>query len=161
MTKFQKGLLYLVAILAIANSVYFVVNQPGQKKVVYVDIGKLLDGYRFRKDLQNVAESNIHKINKIIDSLNMVKRVNDSPTVDSVLHRAKNALAQYYEVSNQEATKKIWERLNPSIEAYGKKKHYEIIIGANGAGTVLYGDKDKDITEDLLEYLNDSYEKGN
>jgi hypothetical protein len=36
----------------------------------------------------------------------------------------------------------------------------QLLIGANGAGTVLYGSATTDVTEDVLRYINTKYEKG-
>lgn len=47
------------------------------------------------------------------------------------------------------------------LEQYGKERNIRLLVGANGAGTVLYGDKGIDMTDDLIKYLNSKYEKGN
>ena len=40
------------------------------------------------------------------------------------------------------------------VKDYGKKNGYTFILGANEAGSVMYGADDKDITEDVIKALN-------
>ena len=47
--------------------------------------------------------------------------------------------------------------MKKNIREYGKKKGYSLIIGANDSGNLLYGSESKDITNDVLEYLNQQY----
>ena len=161
MSRFERILLYIVATGLIALVVYTATKGRSGNKEVFVDIGKLLENYKFRKELQQAASMNINKIKRAADSLQMVKKVTGSAAVDSQLVRANNALAQYYELSSKDATKKIWDRLNPAITEFGKQRKYELIIGANGAGTILYGSSDRDVTDELIKYVNENYEKGN
>jgi len=161
MNKIERGLLYTVSLAVIIMAVYGLHTTTKSNKLVYVDISKLLDKYKFRNELQDAARFNINKIQLVIDSLKMVKKFNPAPAIDSQLSHANYAMEQYVTLSNKEATQKIWDRLNPAIEAYGKLKGLDMIIGANGTGTVLYGSKQKDITEDLAQYINTIYEKGN
>ncbi len=67
-----------------------------------------------------------------------------------------------YQVQNegQEAIKKIAEKVNDFIQDYGKKNDYQMIFGTvdlNGA--VMYGDKKTDLTEIVLNAMNDAYKK--
>jgi len=159
MKKIDRIVLYLLAVLLVGYISYNLIGRP-KERLVYVDIGKLLENYKFRKELQGAADQNINRIKLVIDSLKMVQKATGNPGIDTPLHKAQYALNQYYEISNKEATQKIWDRLNPVIEQFGKDKHLEMVIGANGAGNVLYGAKDRDVTDELITYVNAQYEKG-
>ncbi|MDI9320441.1 MAG: hypothetical protein QM530_08225 [Phycisphaerales bacterium] len=159
--NFDRVLLYLVSLIVIALLVATVKNHVGKPKSVYVDIGKMLDGYKFKKDLEAEGTKNLYKIKNTVDSLKMAQKVNNNPITDSQIIYAERAFEQYYNYSNQEMTKKIWERLNPQLEEFGKQNKFELVVGANGAGTILYGSKDCDVTNDVVNYINAKYEKGN
>jgi len=134
----------------------------GSKEVGYIDIGRLVEGYKLKKDLENISSQNLYKIKAVVDSLEMLKKVSGTQSnieLDKQLENAQYAFQQYYSKTNQEINKKIWERLNPVLEQYGSEQHLQMLIGANGAGTLLYADKSRDYTEDLIRYANEKYEK--
>lgn len=132
--------------------------------IVYVDIGKLQEGYKMKQELETKANSRLLTIKNIIDSLYMVKRI--SPVTRGYTRLDTSIAKLEYELNrsitdvNKELTQKVWDRLNVAIEKFGKEHDYSIIIGANGAGTVLYGEERKDITKQLIDYVNKNYETG-
>ena len=50
-------------------------------------------------------------------------------------------------------------KLKEAIRQYGKENNYTFILGANEGGSVLYGKDNKDITDELIRYLNQQYKK--
>jgi len=158
---FDRVLLYFVALVVTVLLGLMIRQEFSKPPIAFVDIGRLVDGYKFKKELEAVSGKNLGKIKYVIDSLQMVQRATGgNAQLDQQVSRAQNAMEEYYQQSNYEITKKIWDRLNPLMEQYGREKELELIIGANGAGTVLYGSKGRDITDDLLAYINQKYEKG-
>jgi Skp family chaperone for outer membrane proteins len=136
-------------------------RQFSNASVVYVDIGKLVANYQLKKDLEGNATSNLMMIKNALDSMKLATLRNaDHSALDTNIKRLEYEFTRYYSQSNEEITQKVWERLNPAIQKFGEEKGYEIIIGANGAGTVLYGIKKLDITDKVLTYINEGYEKG-
>jgi outer membrane protein len=81
--------------------------------------------------------------------------------VQQRLLASQQRMAAGYNAINKEINDKVWDRLNPVISKFGKEKGLDLLIGANGMGTVLYADDSKDITDDLIRYINENYEKGN
>lgn len=152
----------LVLVLAVLGfNIYDVCTR---EKIVYVDLGKLQENYKLKKDLEEHAKGNLLVIKNAIDSFSMVKKMQgpaaQNTATDTAIARLQYEFQRYYNESNTEISNKIWERLNPVIEKYGKAHHYAVIVGANGAGTVLYGEKQYDITDDLINYINTDYAKG-
>jgi outer membrane protein len=75
---------------------------------------------------------------------------------------------QDYQLSNEEKTLQVEgqkqidtlvKEVKAFIKDYGKKNGYTFILGANDAGSVLYGDDAKDITEIILKALNNKDKK--
>lgn len=160
--KLDKALLYLISVVVLLLAIYAIGNFMSKKEVAYIDIGRLAENYELKKDLENVAAQNLYKIREAIDSLKMLQKVVGNNThIDSQLIHAQQVFNDYYSKSNQEINVKIWERLNPVIEQYGKEKQLVLLIGANGAGSLLYADKKRDLTDDLTDYVNRKYAKGN
>lgn len=162
MTVIEKAMLYgatAFSLVAMSLSLKDVFHEP----VAYVDIGKLVENYKFKKDLEEASGKNLYKIKGAVDSLVMLKKVmgDGAPrSLDSQLSYAQYAFNQYYTLSNQDVTKKVWDRLNPLMAEFGKAKGLELLVGANGAGTVLYGSKRCDVTDELIQFINTKYGKG-
>lgn len=159
--KANKVLLYITAAAVLALSTYTLNKELGRPEVVYINIGKMTEAYKFKKDLEGEGTKNLYKIKNTIDSLKMADKMDANPVIDSQILYAERAFDQYYTYSNQEMTKKVWERLNPQLEEFGKQNHYELVVGANGAGSVLYGSPKSDVTEEAIQFINRKYEKGN
>ena len=161
MDRILIGLSFIIAVTALTM---IWKSDRMNESVVFVDISKLVDNYKLKKDLERSSSSDLNRIKGVVDSLTMIKKmsgISAGPThTDSALANAQYAFNRYYQLTNQEISKKVWERLNPVLEAYGKDKKLGLIIGATGAGTVLYGSKGKDITDDVIIYVNQQYEKG-
>ena len=159
--KFDRIILYTISGIVLLLGSYMLYSHSQKKDVGYVDIGQLVDGYKLKKDLENVSSQNLYKIKAVVDSLEMLKKVNGmqlNPELEKRLENAQNIFQQYYAKSNQEINKKIWERLNPVLQEYGSEKKIQMLIGANGAGTLLYADKSRDYTADVIKYANEKYE---
>lgn len=61
------------------------------------------------------------------------------------------AIAQEEETA---VTQEVIEIMNGEIEEFAKEKGYDFILGANGTGSLIYATDSKEITEEVLEYLN-------
>ncbi|MBS1773938.1 MAG: OmpH family outer membrane protein [Bacteroidetes bacterium] len=164
-SRFSMNRIVLVLLcIAVAGLWVYVLQGNGSKNNIgYVDVGKLTESYNLKKDLEKQSEHDLYQIKGVIDSLKMVKKLQgDAITkVDTQLGRAQYAFKEYYQRSNQEITKKVWDRLNGDIENFGKEKHLQLLLGATGTGSLLYADKGKDMTDAVIQYVNKKYEKGN
>ncbi len=54
-------------------------------------------------------------------------------------------------------TQEVLSQINSFVEEYAKKHDYDIVLGADGSGSVIYGNKGQDITEEVLKELNKTY----
>lgn len=158
--NFERILLYTLSIVTSIHLFLFLSKDTGNKKIVFIDIGKMQEAYKFKKDIEATGSQNLYKIQHSIDSLKMIYKAAPSRSLDSQIAYAQKAFEQYYTYTNQDITKKVWDRLNPLLEEFGKEKKYELVIGANGAGTVLYGNTKQDVTAEAIQFINTKYEKG-
>ena len=53
---------------------------------------------------------------------------------------------------------KLSTEVNNLIKEYGRDNNYQLILGANGNGTLAYADNGMDITNLLIEYLQGEWE---
>jgi outer membrane protein len=49
------------------------------------------------------------------------------------------------------------KQINQYIEEFGKEKGYKYIYGATGNGSMMYADKEADISKEVISYINDKY----
>lgn len=61
--------------------------------------------------------------------------------------------------ASQQQIDSLLTKVRNFVKEYGKKNNYTFILGANEAGSVLYGKEGKDITNDVLTELNNAYKK--
>lgn len=54
----------------------------------------------------------------------------------------------------QESTEAVLSQVNSFVKEYAKKRGYDMVLGAEGNGSVLFGEKKMDITDDVLKELN-------
>jgi outer membrane protein len=56
--------------------------------------------------------------------------------------------------------KQILLQINTYVKEFGKLNKYQYILGANGEGTLMYADESKDISAEVLQFINNRYEGG-
>lgn len=164
----NKKILLLAGLLSVILSLsgVLVYHVFFQKKIVSVDILRLIDGYRLKQDLENAQKKELDTYIRITDSLKnnfdqAYKHNPNHPQLQALYADAAEAekeLSQIFGQYNEENNKKIWTRLNPVIDRFSEERGYDIVIGANGMGTVLYMKNTSDITDQLVQYINDEYE---
>ncbi|NRD22179.1 OmpH family outer membrane protein [Winogradskyella litoriviva] len=151
-----------------------------QQKIGFVDNTKVVNEFNKKVDFEESFKIKIDAFNKKADSLNqMIQReaqvfqASASKMKQSVAEEKYNALLQKkqmqdYQISNEEKAlsaegQKQLDTLVKEVKAfikdYGKTKGYTYILGANEAGSVLYGDDANDITEEILNALNKDSKK--
>ena len=52
----------------------------------------------------------------------------------------------------------IWNQINSYVQDFGKEKGYDFIYGANASGSLMFANSNKDITEEVIAYINEKYE---
>lgn len=151
-----------------------------QDKVVYVDNTKLLNEYQEKKDLESTLQGKINSYSRKRDSLSRAFQL-EAQQFESQAQSLGQAIAQrkYSELmqksqilqqhlmqeeqaiqsESQSKMDTLLTKVKKFVKDYGKNKGYTYILGANEGGSVLYGDDAKNITDDVVKALNDSYKK--
>lgn len=131
-----------------------------------VDAVKLFNDFKMKKELETDSKKVLEIISKKIDSVeNEIKLIglNDGEKKRMLIQHYnfyRNKYDEEYKQSNQTINEEVWKRLNPLLDEYGKKNNFNLIIGANGMGSVLYNDDYYNITESVINYVNNKYDKG-
>ena len=77
------------------------------------------------------------------------------------INNYQEAMKKKAQEEEQKLTQTVVNDVNDYIAAYGKKHAYTYILGATGGGNILFANKAKDLTEEILEGLNEEYTKEN
>ena len=171
----MKKLSIILSILAIIISGFSLYTSQKTSELVYVDVNKLLEGYKRTKIVRAEFQAKAKTMNANIDSLvvNWQKELKDYEKARAKMTKKELELKQQLlsnkqqQVNNyqqaiqkkiQEEDKKVTQTvindINDFVTEYGKKHHYKIIFGASGGGNIMYADKTTDLTETILEGLN-------
>jgi outer membrane protein len=164
-----KILLYCFLMCVLTGATVIWMVNRNEKKIAVVDAVKLFDSYNMKKELEEIAKNQLQTESKQLDSvsnaLNMAKATNKGD--DEVKKLAysynylKSKLENDYTQSNHDINEKIWKRLNPLLNEFGKMNQLHLVIGANGMGSVLYNDAFYDRTEEVIKFVNKRYAEGN
>lgn len=174
----KKFPLYL-AILAFVLSGLAVYFAKSSSTLVYVDVNKLIEGYKRTKVAKVEFEKKTGELKSSVDSLigNWQEELkeyekeraslssNELKLKQELLAGKQQKINSYQEavqkqVQEEDAkiTQTVINDINDYIKEYGKKKGYKIIFGASGSGNIMYADETTDLTEDVLKGLNADYE---
>jgi outer membrane protein len=142
--------------------------------VAYIDTSKLLQQSKqmeaLRKELekeQSLAKSNLDTLtNEFQNQLkeyekNISKMSTKEKQLSQELLRTKQQqLVQYQQAvqhkvqeEEQKKTQELLTSINAQITEYGEKSNYKLIL-ATSNGNIAYGDKGVDITEEIIEKIN-------
>lgn len=160
-----------VALLALASC---------QDKIAYVDNTKLLNEYQEKKDIEAKLKEQIGKYEQKRDSISKAfqaeaqafdvearnlaqnvaqKKYNELMQKSQILQQHLQQEEQKIQLESQTQMDTLLNKVKKTIKEYGKEKGYTFILGANDGGSVLYGNDSKNITDEVVKFLNDKYKK--
>ncbi len=153
---------------------------PAAGAIVYVESGKLLDGYQGMKDARRAFEvkakgwerqnqslisgfrTAVEQYQKTAASLTAEQRAAAEQKLQAQQQQGaveQQKIQQQAQEAEAKLTQTVLESVNKKVEAYGKTHGYKMILIAAPSGTIAYGEKNLDITTPVLAYLNATYRK--
>jgi outer membrane protein len=160
-------------------ALFFATSKPSE--IAYVKVGPLLEKYQGMIDAKSEYKAKSASWQMNVDTLAKEterqlreyerQRVGMSgrerELSEELLRGKQQQYMQYREAmqrkgqeEDRKMTEQVLQRVNAYLEAYGKRKGYAIILGANASGNVVYGMPALDITEDVTKGLNEEYKPG-
>lgn len=180
----REWILWGVIGVLVISVVYILTNMPEQKdssvalqKTGYVDVVKVFGAFEMKQELQEKLESELYGQQATLDSLmfqlqslNNELGTKPEPSNDEIqkfqsLQGYYMQQKQLFDEYSQDLTAKydaqILDQLNQYIKDYGFNNGYDYVFGATGDGNILYGAEPADITEEVIKFINDSYQGKN
>ncbi|MDI9339023.1 MAG: OmpH family outer membrane protein [Sediminibacterium sp.] len=140
------------------------------KKIAFVKLNDIYSGFNLTKTYEERAEKTVNTRTHLLDSMKLeiertVRKFNAQGKVSEDELSTLNYLKKEYfekkksfEESNagmiKQYEEQIWAQINKYVVEFGEANGYQIILGANGSGNVMYSDKAIDVTEAAIKYIN-------
>lgn len=158
----------LILIIAVGFCIFW--TNHTSRKVAYVNTTLLYDGFKLKKELeekyskvqlarQNLLDSIKFKIQYISikgAAITDQEKVLVNDLQRSYLYKEKE-FAEDNAATAQQYSDQIWKQINQFVDDYGKKNHYDLILGATGQGNIMFAKQEDDITKDVSDYINRRY----
>ena len=170
--KTVKFLLVFFIALNVAFIGYYFMGQR-TPKIAYVDNIELFNGFNFKKERQTEYERQRAKFQGRLDTLRMnhvaIEQAYRNNPADKELEKRWAYSLEYYKATDYgfatrldsmdtQFNAEVWGKINAYVTEFGKEKNYDMVIGASGTGSLMYGSDAYNITEDVLQYINGKYE---
>ena len=168
--------LSIIAILISIGSLYYLKPTSNQ---VYVDVNKLIDGYKRTKIVRAEFEEKAKTLNANVDSLivdwqgelKAYEKERSKMSSKEIklkqellgnkqqqINNYQKAIQQQIEEEDKKATQTIINDINDYIKEFGERNKYQIIFGASGSGNIMYAKEKTDLTNEVLKGLNADFE---
>lgn len=154
-----------LAALALAVASYQVIRP--QPRYGYVELTRVYEGFDLKKELESkflpfvgASDHYLDSLKLLITSLEAASGGNQTEEIlqYKYLYQMKNAeFEQQKQAMVKDYDQQVWSQINQYMGEFGEENHYEFIFGAAGTGSVMYARKNKDITEQVIIFINRRY----
>lgn len=164
----------LVVVFAIALS------SCTQTKIAYIDVADVMDEYKAMIALeeemttkqQQIAgelqgaqaafQAKVQEYYKNQSGMSAIKKQEAEQSLQQegqMLQGQQQQASQMLEQENQTKSAVLIKKIDSVVANYSKTKGFNIVLGTQGNGTVMYGDDALNITSGVVELLNTDYDK--
>ena len=162
----------IFGVLAIA---LIIVSCQEQQKIAFIDNAEVVNQYQKKVDFEKVFQAKIDVFNKKADSLEKAiqieaqlfqakaQKMSQRKAEEEYQALLQKKQMQDYQIQTEEQSlqaegqKKIdslIKEVKEFVKTYGEENKYSYILGANDAGSVMYGEETSDITQAVIDALN-------
>jgi len=168
--KFLKifALLGVAAWLLIFYSFY-----SSEGKTGHVELQKIFQSFEGKLELEKRMKQSQWNTKIYLDSLNLqltqLIQLTESRKTDKKLiaeikakeMQISNIKEKTYQIQGKQSedyTQQIWDQINQYIKDFGAAQNYDYIFGTEGSGMLMYGKNEKNLTDEVLHYINQRYQ---
>ncbi|WP_431133046.1 OmpH family outer membrane protein [Psychroserpens mesophilus] len=167
-------------ILGVLTLVLVLTSCQEPQKIAYIDNAKVVNEYQKKIDFEKKFQVKVTAFNKKADSLDKAIQMEaqlfqtkaakmsqkDAETEYQTLLQKKQM--QDYQLKAEEQTLQeegqtkidtLIKEVRTFVKDYGKRNGYDYILGANDAGSVMYGEESNDLTQTIIDALNTDSKK--
>lgn len=147
-------------------------------KMGFIDNVKLVNGYQEKIDIQSSLQAKIKLYEQKRDSVrqafqieineaelrsrkmsqaNLQKLSQELQQKDQVITQRDQFEQQQIAQESQKQNDSLLKKVKDFVRNYGLTNGYDFILGSNEAGSVMFGKSENDLTQIILEALNNAY----
>lgn len=171
----------VVATIIAVTALAFIFLAPSRApRLAYVRSSDVVEQYAGMKEAKLAYDEKVKNWLAVYDSLNVKfekelaefeNRINSlsgkkKEEAQMQLEKKRNELMRYMQNIEQKAQKEegklvqgALNQINSFVEEYAKEKGFDMVLGTTADGSIIYGDKSMDITEEVIMELNKNYRK--
>jgi outer membrane protein len=164
----QKSLIIFTLVIASLSLVSTIYQKIDADNIQYVNLSKVFNEFKLTKELNRKLTSTTQVRQTLLDSLELELKLSyekikgTQPTPEFMQQQRayelkKQNFAEQNQLQADEYDKQIWTQLNTYITNYAKENNIDLLLGARGDGSLMYGSSRKEVTEEVIEYLNKHY----
>lgn len=163
--KFKIFLITMLLILTAFCSYLYISAGSSGNSIVYMDKIKVFDNFQMKKDYDLLIEKELMPERSALDaSANKINQFNSKDTTHLFELKKdyfikKEAFDQKFKQSSEKYTMAVYEKLNAYIKEFAESKSYDFVLGTSGEGNIMYVSDSKDISEELIVFINTKYNK--
>ncbi|WP_028377096.1 OmpH family outer membrane protein [Leeuwenhoekiella sp. MAR_2009_132] len=152
-----------------------------KSKSAYVDTQKLFEGYTEMTEVQDKYEKLTESVRadlepkiqafqikldlyqKNVQTMSPAERQSKEQELGALqqqIQQEQQARGGQLQQESQTAIDTVVSKVRKFIDTYGAENGYDFIYGKNDSGNILFGKKEFDITDKVLEALNKEYTPG-
>jgi outer membrane protein len=161
----------IIALMLLMLSGFIYLNNKSNG-AAYVITAQIFQEFEMKKDLEKKYQSTHSARARITDSLEIELRkvsndLKTSPNNESIINQYQYLQELYTKKREQfieddkalseDLDTQIFKRMNEYISEYGKENNYDFIFGNAAGGSLMYGKAAKDITKDVIQFMNAKY----
>jgi outer membrane protein len=152
-----KNYIQLISIILIVALGIYLFTRP-QHKAAYILNQKVFNAFEGKKELETKLRKVQDRQKHWLDSVRvLVEQRND---LMAFYRETEANFSSEREELTEQYTAETWKRINQYVTEYGKKNDYDFIFGAAGDGNLMYANEHRDISEEIIIFINKRYQEG-
>lgn len=154
------------------------ITSCNEQKTAYVDTSRLIQEYTemqeveadfntrsevVKTELDSLARAFQEDVQEYQQNMNNMSTAQRQETEEELMRRQQTIQQQQQRMGNQLRQESdvvidsIVDKVKDYVREYGRENNYTYIFGSNESANIMYAEDGLDITEEILQKLNESY----
>ena len=137
-------------------------------KIVHIQSAQVFAEFQLKLELEsklsNLEQSRTRVLKELeLEIKAMESRAGAADTLQFLVDQyvAKEAeFAKDQSEQSEQFTEQIWTQLNQYLQDYCDAEGISYLLGADGSGHLMGADENKDVTEEVIAFVNQQYQNG-
>lgn len=134
-------------------------SSPPKLQVVYINSARVMQHYQGTAAKRQQIGQLAARWQQGLDSLTTVLQQStlSVATKQARTTQYRDQVQRRLQTASQQADQELLQEVNQYLQEFGKQQHYDFILGATESGNVVYAAASRDVTQAVLQGLNQQY----